>query len=91
LASWKWSANDQVVLEETYWEENVAKVHQSVNNRSDSGKVRSVRRGNESNGQQVVSEHLPMILPPLFTVDHVDLVEPPTKLSEIIELRQARQ
>lgn len=80
-----------MVLEDTHREENVAKVHQSVNNRSDSGKVRGVRGGNETNGQQVMAKHLPMILPPLFTIDHVDLVEPPAKLSEIVKLRQARQ
>lgn len=57
----------------------------------DSSEMSDITPRQEGDGQDVMSEHLPMIIPPLFAIDHVDLVEPPSQLRQVIKLGQRRQ
>lgn len=43
---------------------------------------------NQSNGDEVVSEHLPVVFATFLNVDHKDLLKPEAQLSEGIELMQ---
>lgn len=58
---------------------------------TDPGKVHDITSHNQSNGQDVVSKHLPMISSSLLAVDNEQLVEPPTKLGEIVKLGKCRE
>ena len=73
----------------THRKEDVAKVHEEVNDGTDASKVRSVTRYYEAYAEDVVCEHLPVIFSTLLRVDHVDLVKPPSELSEVIEFCEA--
>lgn len=53
---------------------------------TDRGKVHGIAPHNQSNGQDVVPKHLPVVFSSLLAVDHEQLVEPPTELGEIVKL-----
>lgn len=53
---------------------------------ADTGIVANVRHHDQDDGDKVVEAHLPVVLAALLHVDHVDLVEPPSKLAQIVEL-----
>lgn len=48
--------------------------------------VGNVRGRDERDGEDVVPEHLVVVLAGLLSVDGVDLVEPPAQLGEVVEL-----
>jgi hypothetical protein len=59
-----------------------------MDDRSDSRIVHVVARDDESDGQDMVREHLPVIFTWFLRVNHVELVEPPAELSEVVEFRE---
>lgn len=54
-------------------------------NHSDPGEVPGITRYHQSDRQDVVTKHLPVIVSAFLGVDDVDLMEPPSELSEIVE------
>lgn len=76
---------DEIVKNRTHRQEDIAKVHEHVNDRPYPRKVHDVASDNKRNGQDVMGKHLPMVVPTFFGVDHVDLMIPPTELSEVVE------
>jgi len=48
--------------------------------------VPDVARDDESDGQDVMGEHLPVVRPPFLAVNHEDLMTPPSELSQVVEL-----
>lgn len=76
---------------EAYRKEDIAKVHEDVNDGSDTGEVAEVAADDEEDGEDVVCEHLVVVGPALFRVEHVELVEPPAELREVVELCQGWQ
>lgn len=62
-----------------------------MDNDTDRGKVHDVAPHNQSNSQDVVPKHLPMIFSSLLAVDNEQLVEPPTELGEIVKLGECRE
>lgn len=75
----------------THRQENIAEIHEEVNDRPDPGEMRNVAPRDQDNGQYVMSEHLPVIVPSLLRINHVELMEPPPELREVIEFRQWRE
>ena len=71
---------------QTHRQKDVAQVEQAMYDRADSTKTCDVARDDQADAQNVMGEHLPMIATPFLGVDHVDLVEPPAELGEIVEL-----
>lgn len=61
-----------------------------MNDRTNSSEIAVIASRDEADGEDVMGKHLPMILPWLLRVNHIDLVEPPPKLSEIVEFREGR-
>jgi hypothetical protein len=59
-----------------------------MNDSSDPSIIHTIARDDECNRQDVMGKHLPVILPWLFRVNNVELVEPPSELSEVIEFSQ---
>lgn len=70
---------------ETYGKQDITEIHQHHNDSSHASVVGPVAGNDESNSDDVMRIHLPMILPPLLDVDHKELVEPETKLREVVE------
>ena len=62
-----------------------------MDQRPNPSKIPDIARCDEYDGQDMMCEHLPVILPPFLAEDHVDLVKPPSKLSEVIEFGECRQ
>ena len=75
----------------TYGQEDIAEIHKDVNDRTDSGVIHVVARDDQGDGQDVMRKHLPVILPWLFRVNNVELVEPPSELGEVIEFGHGGQ
>lgn len=75
----------------TYRQEDVTQVHQEMKDRADSREMSDVAPGDQHDGQDVVSEHLPVVVPSLLRVDHVQLVEPPAELGEVVEFGEGRE
>lgn len=69
----------------TYGKQDITEIHQHHDDSSYTGVVGPVAGNDESNGDDVMRIHLPVILPPLFDVDHKELMEPETELREVVE------
>lgn len=72
-----------------YRKENVTNIEQDQDQISHSSKVVPVRSNNQCDSDEVVAQHLPVILAALLDVDDEDLLKPKSKLSQLIELGQA--
>lgn len=59
-----------------YRQQQVDNVHQTQYNVRNIIKTVDIGRGQESAGEDVVSQHLVVILSPFFHVDNQDLLEP---------------
>ena len=53
--------------------------------------VVGVASGNERDGDEVMAQHLPMVLPALFHVDDNDLLQPKRPLRQQIHLHDASE
>jgi hypothetical protein len=73
----------------THRKEDITKIHKNVNDCADPREIDVIAAGDKEDGQDVMGKHLPVILSWLFRMNHVDLVEPPPELSEVVEFRQA--
>lgn len=74
---------------ETHWKDNVDNIHNNENQVANACKVVGVRGHDQSDGDEVVRQHLPVILSLLLNVDDVDLLDPESQLCEIIKLHSA--
>lgn len=54
----------------THGKEDIAKVHENENEDANSCKVHKVAHGHQGDGDDVVTEHLPVIVPALFQVEN---------------------
>ena len=61
-----------------------------MNDCSDSSIIHTVARDDQCDGKNMVGKHLPVVLPWLFRVNNVELVEPPSELGEVVEFSQGR-
>ena len=75
----------------TYREENVSKIEQHQNQVAHSVVVVSVRSNNQGNSDEVVRQHLPMVLATLFDVDNEDLLKPKGPLTQYIRFLDMRE
>lgn len=72
----------------TYREQDVANIKEHQDQIAHGVVVVPVRADNQRNGDEVVGQHLPVVLATLLDVDHKDLLEPETELREDVELVQ---
>jgi hypothetical protein len=73
---------------ETYREHQIDDIHQTQDDIADLCLVVAVAANQEQTCDDVVGEHLPMILSALFNVDDQDLLQPKAELSQIVELEK---
>lgn len=73
----------------TYCEEDVDHIHEAQNDVSDLGLVVAVAHRHERARDDVVREHLPVVLAPLLHVYHEDLLQPKGELQQVVALHQA--
>lgn len=59
---------------ETHGQDDVHNVHHAQNEIRDSGLVVAVRREDQSSGDNVMREHLPVVLSPGLDIDDQDLL-----------------
>ena len=69
--------------------EKVDDVHDTQNDSSGFRLVIAVRGEDKSAGDEVVGEHLPVVLTPFFDVDDHDLLQPEGELDQVVPFRQA--
>lgn len=74
-----------------YREKEINNVHQDQDQVTNSGHVVAVAGGDQGAGDDVVREHLPVILAALLNVDDDDLLQPERPLRQNVELVQAGQ
>lgn len=74
---------------QTHGKKDITEIHQGMYQCSNPGKVTNIARTHQSDGDDMVTEHLPVIFPSLFGEDDVDLMKPESELSKVIEFRQA--
>lgn len=72
----------------TYRKEDIAHVEQDEDGVADQVEVVPVRCDNQNNGNEVMAQHLPVVLAALLDVDHEHLLEPETQLGENVELEK---
>ena len=78
----KWrSAKDEG---KTYSEENISNVHQAKDHVANLGLVIRVACEHQDARYDMMSEHLPVIFPPLFDIDDKDLLDPKAELNEVV-------
>lgn len=58
---------------------------------ANSSEMSDVASRQEGDGQDVMGKHLPMIVSPLFGIDHVNLVKPPSELGQVVEFGEGRK
>jgi hypothetical protein len=66
----------------TYWENEIYDIHDAQNQIGYLSLVVSIAREDEKGSDNVVREHLPMILSPLFDIDHEYLLQPEGVLNQ---------
>jgi len=66
-------------------EEDVAKVHEDEDEATDAGVVECIRGVDEGDGDDVVGEHLIMVLPVRFGVEDEHLVDPECRLGQVVD------
>ena len=74
----------------SYREKEVDDIHQHQNEVADTGEAISVRGKNERDGDNVMGEHLPVVLAALLNVDNQDLLHPKAELGQHVPLHEAR-
>ena len=72
-------------------EANVHRIHETQNHVADSGLVISIAGEHQYACNDMVSEHLPVVFPPLFNVDNDNLLEPEAELYKIVPLHASLQ
>ena len=72
-------------------QDDVDDVHQDQNQSSDASEVVDVGGMDEGDGQEMVSKHLPMVLPTLFDVQGNDLLEPKGPFGQHVSLCEGRK
>lgn len=72
-----------------YWKEEVHNIHGAEDKVGDLRLVVPIAREDQQGRDDVVREHLPVILPPCFNVDHHDLLQPECILRQDVPLAQA--
>jgi hypothetical protein len=70
----------------TYGEHQIDYIHQTQDDVANLGLVVAVAANQEQTCDDVVGEHLPMILSALFNINDQDLLQPKAELSQIVEL-----
>lgn len=73
---------------ETYRENQIDDIHQTQDDIADLGLVVAVAANQEQTCNDVVGEHLPMVLSALFHIDDHDLLQPEAELSEVVEFEK---
>lgn len=73
----------------SYREEDVNDIHQHENEVADTGEAVSVGGENERDGDNVMREHLPVVLAAFLNVDNQDLLHPKAELSQHVPLHEA--
>lgn len=74
-----------------YRQENIDQVHQDEDQVTDPGLVVVVGAGDQGDGNEVVGQHLPVVLAALLNVDDQDLLQPERPLRQEVGLGQAAQ
>ena len=74
----------------TYWENEIHDIHDAQNQVSYLGLVVSVTREDQKGCDNVVREHLPMVLSPLLNIDHEDLLQPEGVLDQNVPFPHPR-
>ena len=72
----------------TYGEKEIHGIHQTQYNVGNIVKAVDISRGQKSAGNDVVGQHLVMILPPLFNVDDENLLQQEGQLHQEVPLHQ---
>jgi hypothetical protein len=70
----------------TYWEEKIYNVHQAQNHVSDFRLMVTVTCEYQHRRDDVVGEHLPVVLPSLLDIDHQYLLQPEGILNKNVPL-----
>jgi hypothetical protein len=70
----------------TYWENEVHNIHDTQNQVGYLSLMVSIARENQERCENVVGEHLPMVLSSLFDIDHEYLLQPEGVLDQNIPL-----
>lgn len=83
------STRQNILHWETYREHQINYIHQAQDDIADLGLVVAVATNQEQAGDNVVGEHLPMVLSALLDVDNHNLLQPETELSQIVEFEEA--
>lgn len=73
----------------TYREEEVDNVHKHQDQVADSGLMVGVGCGNEADGEEVVSQHLPVVLAALLNVNDEHLLQPESPLRQHVGLHDS--
>lgn len=73
----------------THWQDNVHHIHDTQNDCSDSHVVVAIRQEQKHCCEDVVGEHLRIILALLLNVHDNDLLNPEAPLDEVIPLKDA--
>lgn len=74
---------------ETYRKEEINNIHDDEDEVSDTGVVVGVAGKDESGSNDVVSEHLPMVLTALFNVNDNHLLQPESPLAKKVGLHDS--
>ncbi len=77
-----------MLVQIAYREKNVRHVHEAQNGVPNFRLVVSVACKEKNRGNNMMGEHLVVVFPPLFDIDHYDLLKPERKLYKIIPFEQ---
>lgn len=55
----------------THWQPDITKVHEEMYNRPDSSEIPNIASDDQRYRKDMMREHLPVVMPPLFGVDDV--------------------
>lgn len=75
----------------TYGKENIRDVHDNQDGVSDTGQVNNVTESDQGTGNEVVNQHGHVILALHIGVEDIELLEPESKLDQVVGLEGARQ
>jgi hypothetical protein len=77
--------------QETHRQENVAEVHEHHHKTSNTCVVVEVATKHESDRNNMVGHHLPVVLPTCLRIEDQDLVEIECGLGKVVELQRTSQ
>lgn len=72
----------------TYREEDIDNIHDNQDKVSDTGVVIAVAGADESRGNDVMAQHLPVVLSSLLNLDNEHLLQPEAPLSKNVKLHE---